>query len=174
VGAGPGNEIDWWSTVVAVFCHNCGHRNPEGVNFCSSCGNALLSDGDDATITLHPDDHNDGSDEMPEDTLVAVPHGSGVLVVTRGSNAGTRYLLGDAVVRAGRHPESDIFLDDITVSRRHVEITPGLGGSFTLRDVGSLNGTYVNRERIDEIQLNPGDEVQIGKFKLVYLVAGNE
>jgi pSer/pThr/pTyr-binding forkhead associated (FHA) protein len=161
--------------VVAVFCHNCGHRNPEGVNFCSSCGNALLMEGDDATITLHPvDDHADNGEDATEVTLVAVPHGSGVLVVTRGPNSGNRYLLADQVVRAGRHPESDIFLDDITVSRRHVEITPGPEGSYSLRDVGSLNGTYVNRERIDEVKLAPGDEVQIGKFKLVYLVAGNE
>jgi hypothetical protein len=164
--------------VVAVFCNNCGHRNPEGVNFCSSCGNALLSEGDDATITLHPkDDHGDGDGDgepTPDVTLVEVPHGSGVLVVTRGSNSGARYLLADDVVRAGRHPESDIFLDDITVSRRHVEITPGADGSFRVRDVGSLNGTYVNRERIDEVELAPGDEVQIGKFKLVYLVAGTE
>jgi pSer/pThr/pTyr-binding forkhead associated (FHA) protein len=87
---------------------------------------------------------------------------------------GTRYLLGETVVRAGRHPESDIFLDDITVSRRHVEISPTDGGAYSLRDEGSLNGTYVNRERIDEVRLSPGDEVQIGKFKLVYLVAGNE
>jgi pSer/pThr/pTyr-binding forkhead associated (FHA) protein len=161
--------------VVAVFCHNCGHRNPGGVNFCSSCGNALLTDGDDATITLHPtDDNGEASEENPTVTLVEVPHGSGVLVVTRGSNMGARYLLGEEVVRAGRHPESDIFLDDITVSRRHVEFTPGNGGTYSLRDVGSLNGTYVNRERIDEVLLSPGDEVQIGKFKLVYLVAGNE
>jgi pSer/pThr/pTyr-binding forkhead associated (FHA) protein len=160
--------------VGAVFCSNCGHRNPEGVNFCSSCGNALLADGDDATITLHPNDDAEAGDEKPEVTWVEVPHGAGVLVVTRGPNIGTRYLLGDDVVRAGRHPESDIFLDDITVSRRHVEITPAGGGTYTLRDVGSLNGTYVNRERIDEVQLAPGDEVQIGKFKLVYLVAGNE
>jgi pSer/pThr/pTyr-binding forkhead associated (FHA) protein len=163
-----------WGTVVTVFCSNCGHRNPEGVNFCSSCGNALLADGDDATITLHPNDEGEAGEEKPEVTLVEVPHGAGVLVVTRGPNIGTRYLLADNVVRAGRHPESDIFLDDITVSRRHVEITPGDGGKYTLRDVGSLNGTYVNRERIDEVQLAPGDEVQIGKFKLVYLVAGNE
>jgi pSer/pThr/pTyr-binding forkhead associated (FHA) protein len=81
--------------------------------------------------------------------------------------------LGDQVVRAGRHPESDIFLDDITVSRRHVEFAPADDG-YSIRDVGSLNGTYVNRERIDEAPLQPGDEVQIGKFKLVYLVAGNE
>jgi pSer/pThr/pTyr-binding forkhead associated (FHA) protein len=159
--------------VVAVFCHNCGHRNPEGVNFCSSCGHPLLADGDDATITLHPDDA-ETSEDGPEVTLVAVPHGSGVLVVTRGPNVGARYLLGQNVVKAGRHPESDIFLDDITVSRRHVEIRPDADGTYTLRDVGSLNGTYVNRERIDEATLAPGDEVQIGKFKLVYLVAGNE
>jgi len=161
--------------VVAVFCHNCGHRNPTGVNFCSSCGNALLTDGDDATIKLYPvDDHGEASDEDPNVTMVEVPHGAGVLVVTRGSSTGARYLLGSGVTRAGRHPESDIFLDDITVSRRHVEITPDPGGTFTLRDVGSLNGTYVNRVRIDEVELSPGDEVQIGKFKLVYLVAGNE
>ena len=163
-----------WATVVAVFCHNCGHRNPEGVNFCSSCGHPLLADGDDATITLHPTDDAETAEEQPDVTLVEIPHGAGVLVVTRGPNIGARYLLGDTVVRAGRHPESDIFLDDITVSRRHVEIAPAGGGAYRLRDVGSLNGTYVNRERIDEVQLAPGDEVQIGKFKLVYLVAGNE
>ena len=157
-----------------VFCHNCGHRNPDGVNFCSSCGTALLAGGDDATITLHQSDEADGDEEHPDVALVAVPHGAGVLVVTRGPNIGARYLLGETVVRAGRHPESDIFLDDITVSRRHVEIMPKDGGAYVLRDVGSLNGTYVNRERIDEVQLAPGDEVQIGKFKLVYLVAGNE
>jgi pSer/pThr/pTyr-binding forkhead associated (FHA) protein len=160
--------------VVAVFCNNCGHRNPEGVNFCSSCGHALLAEGDEATITLHPADDPESGEVRLDVEQVEVPHGAGVLVVTRGPNIGARYLLGDQVVRAGRHPESDIFLDDITVSRRHVEIVPKDGGSYVVRDVGSLNGTYVNRERIDEVQLAPGDEVQIGKFKLVYLVAGNE
>ena len=164
-----------WTTVFPVFCNNCGHKNPEGVNFCSSCGNALLTDGDAATITLHPADENgENTDDDPTLTLVEIPHGSGVLVVTRGPNMGARYLLGELVTQAGRHPESDIFLDDITVSRRHVEITHVDGGTFVIRDVGSLNGTYVNRERIDEATLMPGDEVQIGKFKLVYLVAGNE
>ena len=159
--------------MVGVFCHNCGHKNPEGVNFCSSCGHALLADGDDATITLLATDVAETSEAQPDVTLVEVPHGAGVLVVTRGPNIGARYLLGEEVVRAGRHPESDIFLDDITVSRRHAEIAP-LEGGYSVRDVGSLNGTYVNRERIDEAGLAPGDEVQIGKFKLVYLVAGNE
>ena len=163
-----------WGTVDGVFCHNCGHRNPEGVNFCSSCGAALLADGDDATITLHPADEGETTEDYPDVTSVEIPHGAGVLVVTRGPNIGARYLLGEDVVKAGRHPESDIFLDDITVSRRHVEITPSGDGAYALRDVGSLNGTYVNRERIEEAELSPGDEVQIGKFKLVYLVAGNE
>ena len=162
-----------WGTVDGVFCPNCGHRNPEGVNFCSSCGTALLADGDDATITLHPADEGETADDYPDVTSVEIPHGAGVLVVTRGPNIGARYLLGEDVVKAGRHPESDIFLDDITVSRRHVEITP-TGEGYAVRDVGSLNGTYVNKERIDDVRLSPGDEVQIGKFKLVYLVAGNE
>ncbi len=79
-----------WSTVVAVFCTNCGHRNPEGVNFCSSCGNALLLDGDDATITLHPADESGEPTVEDPITLVEIPHGAGVLVVTRGSNMGAR------------------------------------------------------------------------------------
>jgi pSer/pThr/pTyr-binding forkhead associated (FHA) protein len=161
--------------VFAVFCGNCGHKNPEGVNFCSSCGNALATGGDHTTVTLHlSDDHGETSEENPSVTLAEVPHGSGALVVTRGPNMGTRYLLENRVTRAGRHPESDIFLDDITVSRRHVDITHADDGTFVIHDVGSLNGTYVNRERIDEVSLAPGDEVQIGKFKLVYLVAGDE
>ncbi len=164
-----------WATVFAVFCHNCGHRNPEGVNFCSSCGNALATGGDDATVTLHPTvDHGDGNDVSPPVALGEMPQGSGVLVVTRGPNVGARYLLGDGVTQAGRHPDSDIFLDDITVSRRHAEIKQEEGDTFTITDVGSLNGTYVNRERIDQARLAPQDEVQIGKFKLVYLVAGDE
>jgi hypothetical protein len=164
------------TTVDSVFCHNCGHRNPSGVNFCSSCGAALPSGSSaDATITLFPnDDHGEGADEDSLVTKVEVPHGSGAFVVKRGPNIGARYILGPNLTRAGRHPESDIFLDDITVSRRHVDIDHHDDGSVTIRDVGSLNGTYVNRERIDEVALKAGDEVQIGKFKLVYLVAGDE
>ena len=163
-----------WSTVFAVFCNDCGHRNPEGVNFCSSCGNALATGGDDATVTLRPVDHGESADESPAFAPGEVPHGSGVLVVTRGPNVGARYVLEAGVTRAGRHPDSDIFLDDITVSRRHAEITQEVDGTFAIADVGSLNGTYVNRERIDKASLLPHDEVQIGKFKLVYLVAGPE
>lgn len=158
--------------MYSVFCHNCGHRNPEGVNFCSSCGAALPSEASETTVKLQPvDDHGEGAEDEQPVALLEVPSGSGVLVVKRGPNAGTRYLLDRPVTRAGRHPESDIFLDDITVSRRHAEIQRQEDGKVVVRDVGSLNGTYVNRERIEEQVISAGDEVQIGKFKLVYLVA---
>ena len=96
--------------------------------------------------------------------------GTALLVVQRGPSAGSRFLLDADVVSAGRHPDSDIFLDDVTVSRRHAEFVRGPEG-FRVRDVGSLNGTYVNRTRIDDVLLGNKDEVQIGKFRLVY-VAG--
>lgn len=95
------------------------------------------------------------------------------MVVKRGPNTGVRFLLDTETIRAGRHPESDIFLDDITVSRRHAEFVT-VDQATTVCDVGSLNGTYVNRERIEEAKLNSGDEVQIGKFKLLYLLATGE
>ena len=91
-----------------------------------------------------------------------------MLVVKRGPNAGSRFLLDKDVTTTGRHPESDIFLDDVTVSRRHAEFLRQ-DGEFVVRDVGSLNGTYLNRERIDDAKLANGDEVQIGKFRLVFL-----
>jgi len=94
--------------------------------------------------------------------------GTAVLVVRRGPNAGSRFLLDTDVTTAGRHPESDIFLDDVTVSRRHAEFRRD-GTTFTVSDVGSLNGTYVNRERVEQATLANGDEVQIGKFRLVFL-----
>lgn len=94
-------------------------------------------------------------------------------MVKRGASEGARLALEQDVVRAGRHPESELFLDDVTVSRRHAEFVT-VAGVTTLRDVGSLNGTYVNRERIEEAVLTSGDEVQIGKFQLVYLKAAGE
>jgi pSer/pThr/pTyr-binding forkhead associated (FHA) protein len=95
-----------------------------------------------------------------------------LLVVKRGPNAGSRFPLDRDVVSAGRHPQSDIFLDDVTVSRRHAEFRRA-GGGFEVSDVGSLNGTYVNREPIETSSLTNGDEVQIGKFRLVFLT-GNQ
>jgi pSer/pThr/pTyr-binding forkhead associated (FHA) protein len=98
----------------------------------------------------------------------ALPEGSGLLVVKRGPNAGSRFLLDRATTTAGRHPNSNIFLDDVTVSRRHAEFRC-VSGEFQVIDVGSLNGTYVNREPVDWAVLANGDEVQIGKFRLVFL-----
>jgi pSer/pThr/pTyr-binding forkhead associated (FHA) protein len=160
--------------VVGVYCHNCGHRNPDGVNFCSSCGVALPSERPETTVAFQPvDDYGETAEEEAAFT-VEVPHGTPALVVKRGPTVGSRYLLQPDVTRAGRHPESDIFLDDITVSRRHAEFSRAADGKVVVRDVGSLNGTYVNRERIEEQVLSNGDEVQIGKFKLVFLAAGDE
>ena len=96
------------------------------------------------------------------------PAGTALLVVKRGPNAGSRFLLDADVTTAGRHPESDIFLDDVTVSRRHAEFVRE-GNGFIVRDVGSLNGTYLDRERIESVGLAGGDEVQIGKYRLVFL-----
>jgi pSer/pThr/pTyr-binding forkhead associated (FHA) protein len=97
----------------------------------------------------------------------ALPEGSALLVVQRGPNAGARFLLDADRTTAGREPSSDIFLDDVTVSRRHAEFVRD-GDSFRVRDVGSLNGTYVNRDRVDDVPLAAGDEVQIGKYRLTY------
>jgi pSer/pThr/pTyr-binding forkhead associated (FHA) protein len=98
----------------------------------------------------------------------ALPPASALLIVQRGPNAGARFLLDAERTTAGRHPSSDIFLDDVTVSRKHAEFLGVEGGGFAVRDVGSLNGTYVNRERIDSVTLRAGDEVQIGKYRLTY------
>lgn len=97
-----------------------------------------------------------------------LPEGAALLVVKRGPNAGARFLLDRETTTAGRHPESDIFLDDVTVSRRHAEFRIN-DGSFEVVDVGSLNGTYVNREPRNSQVLSTGDEIQIGKFRLVFL-----
>jgi pSer/pThr/pTyr-binding forkhead associated (FHA) protein len=108
------------------------------------------------------------STESSVSGVEGLPVGSALLVVKRGPNAGSRFLLDQATTSAGRHPDSDIFLDDVTVSRRHAEFRRE-GGEFVVIDVGSLNGTYVNREPVDQAVLAGGDEVQIGKFRLVFL-----
>ena len=105
--------------------------------------------------------------EADQRTVDALRPGTALLIVLRGPNTGARFLLDADEVSSGRHPSSDIFLDDVTVSRRHAVFARS-GDSYEVRDVGSLNGTYVNRERIDQQALEPGDEVQIGKFRLVY------
>ena len=115
-----------------------------------------------------------GAEEPAETTLTgleALSAGQALLVVKRGPNAGSRFQLDKEMVDAGRHPESDIFLDDVTVSRRHAEFRR-VGNGYEVSDVGSLNGTYVNREPIESSTLSNGDEVRIGKFRLVFLSGG--
>lgn len=168
------------------FCTQCGNRNPDGANFCAQCGSRLVAPQAPApvaeslptdtseTITfgapLRTSQEAEERALLDEDDAAAVdglPSGSALLVVRRGPGAGSRFLLDQDLVTAGRHPESEIFLDDITVSRRHVEFARS-GDGYTVTDVGSLNGTYVNRDRIDSSRLQNGDEVQIGKFRLVF------
>jgi pSer/pThr/pTyr-binding forkhead associated (FHA) protein len=160
------------------FCTQCGHANPDDSRFCGNCGAPLRQAGSDATSTLSihgieaDTDHGDtitagGISAADQAAVDALPPGSALLVVRRGPNSGSRFLLDEDVTTAGRHPESDIFLDDVTVSRRHAEFIRS-GDTFSVRDVGSLNGTYVNRQRIDEAVLSGGDEVQIGKYRLVF------
>ncbi|HTZ15773.1 MAG TPA: FHA domain-containing protein [Mycobacterium sp.] len=111
-----------------------------------------------------------GAEDADESTVAGLPSGAALLIVKRGPNAGARFLLNRDVSSAGRHPDSDIFLDDITVSRRHVEFRHH-GGEFLIADAGSLNGTYVNRQPVDTATLANHDEIQIGKFRLVFLTS---
>ena len=165
--------------MASVFCTQCGQQNPEDSRFCARCGAAITvptaapphAADQTTTISLSGlDQAEDTVEELGEVAPESLPTGSALLVVKRGPNAGSRFLLDKEVTTVGRHPESDIFLDDVTVSRRHAEFRRSDAG-FGVRDVGSLNGTYLNRERIEESPLAGGDEVQIGKFRLVYLTA---
>lgn len=129
----------------------------------------LPSSDPSVTITIAP---VEAAGEVAEEEVTValgdVPAGVGLLVVRRGPNAGSRFALESGKTTIGRHPDSDIFLDDVTVSRRHAEIVSN-ERTFTVSDVGSLNGTYLNRERIEEADLQSGDELQIGKFRLVFI-----
>jgi len=107
------------------------------------------------------------------DSADPVPSGIGMLIVRQGSKRGSRMALDTERVAIGRHPESDIFLDDITVSRRHAEVVRTEAGHEVI-DAGSLNGTYVNRNIVERAPLSDGDELQVGKFKLVYVALGDE
>jgi pSer/pThr/pTyr-binding forkhead associated (FHA) protein len=154
--------------VAYVFCNHCGHRNPPDSSFCSSCGSPLDVQGD-RTITLSPVDPLQDAPGAEDDVVVPMselPTDTAVLIVRSGPQAGDRFALGDGTIRLGRHPDSEIMLDDITVSRRHASITRTADG-YVVTDAGSLNGTYLNQERIDQALLHHGDELQVGKFRLV-------
>jgi pSer/pThr/pTyr-binding forkhead associated (FHA) protein len=162
--------------LAFVFCNKCGHRNPPESNFCSSCGAPLDTPAEEKTITFHPPDPALDAPGPADDVTVSLgdlPPGRAVLLVRAGSQAGLRVAVNDTLTRLGRHPDSDVFLDDITVSRRHSEIEHTPDG-YVVRDVGSLNGTYLNQRRIEKEPLKTGDELQVGKFRLVFLEGPDE
>jgi hypothetical protein len=153
-----------------VFCNRCGHRNPPSSSFCSACG-TVLDLVDDRTITLTKVDPLMDAPGAVDDVhvnLSDIPAGEAILVERGGDGEGNWFSLRTQVTTIGRHPESDIVLDDITVSRRHSEVRL-VDGRYVVSDVGSLNGTYVNQERVDSRVLAQGDELQVGKFHLVFL-----
>jgi pSer/pThr/pTyr-binding forkhead associated (FHA) protein len=151
-----------------LYCSRCGHPNKDDAKFCAQCGAPLQGE---PTLSLTPvEAEDDASEEFP------FPHdelqpGQALLLVKRGPNAGSTFLLEDERTTTGRRPDSDVFLDDVTVSRNHARIERR-GDSFFVQDDGSLNGTYVNGERVEETKLASGDEIQIGMFKLVFFAAG--
>jgi len=158
-----------------VFCNQCGHRNPPVSAFCSACG-TVLDIVSDHTITLAKTDSLQdapGPEDDVQVSLTSISRGTAILVLRGGEGEGDHYVLSSSLTNIGRHADSDISLDDITVSRRHCEITSE-NSRFIVRDVGSLNGTYVNQKRVDVIELTQGDELQIGKFHLVFLERPDE
>ena len=186
---GPGTDM------AGIYCGRCGRPNPEGARYCSNCGAPLMRANTGSFTAVSDRGPGQGADRLGETTSVispvagepeyyeepspdyaaidSLPPGTALLVVLRGPNEGSRFLLDSDFTSTGRHPDSDIFLDDVTVSRRHAEFYRH-GDRFTVRDVGSLNGTYVNRERIEEAELFGGDEVQIGKFRLLFMTRSPE
>ncbi len=153
-----------------MICGRCAHENPPGANFCSNCG-APINPPEETTLTLAAIEAVEEADDLAR-YLDGLPAGVGLLVVRTGPAEGSSVRLDADHTDIGRHPDSDVFLDDITVSRRHVTITRDARG-YELRDAGSLNGTYVNRKRVDEARLDHGDEIQIGRFRVTFVVGGH-
>jgi pSer/pThr/pTyr-binding forkhead associated (FHA) protein len=152
----------------SVFCTRCGHPNKDDARFCAQCGAPLQ---EDTTLSLTPIEEEAAGEEefpFPHDQLEP---GQALLLVKRGPNAGSTFLIEADATSVGRLPESDVFLDDVTVSRSHAKVERR-DGAFFVSDLGSLNGTYVNGERVDETKLASGDEIQVGKFKLVFFAPG--
>ena len=151
--------------MASMPCSECGHTNRRHAEHCASCGAPQVpADGTREHQVVEPETppgavHVDRS---------AFGRHQGLFVVNQGAKAGARYALDSDLVSLGRDPSTDIFLDDITVSRRHAEVHRE-GARYWIRDTGSLNGTYVNRQLVDDGELNEGDEVQVGKFKLVFV-----
>ena len=156
---------------MAVHCPECGFLNGEGANFCQRCGSNLgaqtqVQQPESTTATYRV---GETGELIPVDVEEITTHGHAALVIRSGGNrVGESFPLEGDRMTVGRRPDSDVFLDDVTVSRDHALVVKR-GGDFYLDDLGSLNGTYVNRRRIESHKLVDADEIQIGKYKLSYL-----
>ncbi len=152
---------------MAQLCAECGFENGEGANFCQNCGASLqgvAEGGESVTATYRIDE---AGELVPVELADVTAHGPALVIRAGGGRVGESFALQGERMSIGRRPESEVFLDDITVSRDHALLTHR-GDMWHLDDCGSLNGTYVNRERIDSHRLQDGDEVQIGKYKLTF------
>jgi pSer/pThr/pTyr-binding forkhead associated (FHA) protein len=167
-----------------VRCRQCGHENAAGANYCSSCGTPLSAADrggssapaeheDDTTVSLTLVEDREALAAELGEVLDDLPKGLGMLVVRRGPNAGSTFVLEKTETTLGRHPDSDIFLDDVTVSRRHALITRR-DDSYRVADAGSLNGTYVDHERVEQAELCDMQELQVGRFVLTFVVGDHE
>lgn len=153
--------------AATAHCPECGFANPHGANYCQKCG-AFLSpgDGDDASTMTYTVDET--GEMLPVDLDDVVARGGAALVIRSGGRSGESFSLVDDRISIGRNPDAGIFLDDVTVSRDHALIVRRKDGTY-IDDLGSLNGTYVGRKRIESHRLVDGDEIQIGKYKLSYI-----
>lgn len=159
--------------MSGVYCNQCGHLNQPDSTFCASCG-AVVEVRADQTLVLGRIDPLQEASTTDDDIVVHVGDleaGDVRLILRNGPQLGTSLTLDGPLTRLGRHPQGEIVLDDITVSRRHAEIRRD-GGRFIITDAGSLNGTYVNGSRVDTRELAAGDEVQVGKFRMLFYVRG--
>jgi pSer/pThr/pTyr-binding forkhead associated (FHA) protein len=153
--------------MTHLHCPECGFQNPESANYCSKCG-ALLIGGEpsgNTTMTFAPDQVLEENGAPLEELPV---EGTALVVRAGGGRQGETFPLERDRMEIGRSPEADVFLDDVTVSRSHAVVLRGDEG-YTIEDRGSLNGTYVNRRRVERAKLDDGDEVQIGKYRLTFL-----
>ena len=147
-----------------LYCSECGFQNPETANFCARCGALIEHEeaGGDTTMSLIPEEVDD--DATP--ALDAI-EGPALVVRSGGGRTGEHFVPHGTRTTIGRSPDCDIFLDDVTVSRTHAVLVER-DGAFAIEDQGSLNGTFVNRRRVESAELEDGDELQIGKYRLTF------
>ncbi|TSA53103.1 MAG: FHA domain-containing protein [Actinobacteria bacterium] len=155
--------------MAYTFCNSCGHRNPPESTFCSACGTVLdhLSQHTIVLAKVDPLQDAPGDDDNVQVELGEIHAGHGLLVMRSGERSGERFALTLESMLIGRNPECGLCLDDVTVSRRHAAVDQ-VGGCYEVTDLGSLNGTYVNQQRVDQQTLGNGDELQIGKYRMVF------